>query len=94
MKKNQKKIPTFKSEDEERGFWASHSPLDYFEKKKVKRAVFHNLKPSIKTISLRLPEDMLQSLKLLANKHDLPYQSLAKIFLAHQIKREMQVKLP
>jgi len=58
------------------------SPLDYFDSKKFKRGSFPDLKPSLKSISIRLPEDLLVELKILANKQDVPYQSLAKIFLA------------
>ena len=85
MKIMNKKIPKFKNEDEEREFWATHSPLDYFDADKFKRASFPKLKPSLKSISIRLPEDMLAELKILANKKDVPYQSLAKIYLARQI---------
>ena len=87
MKKD-KIIPDFKNEDEEREFWANHSPLDYFDTKDFKIASFPKLKPSVKSISIRLPEDMLAELKILANKKDVPYQSLAKIFLARQISLE------
>ena len=87
MKKD-KIIPDFKNEDEEREFWATHSPLDYFDIKDPKKASFPKLKPSVKSISIRLPEDMLAELKTLANKKDVPYQSLAKIFLARQISLE------
>jgi len=78
MKKMDNLIPKFKSEDEEREFWATHSPLDYFDSRNIKRISFHNLKPSLKSISIRLPEDMIAELKTLANKKDVPYQSLAK----------------
>lgn len=88
MKKMNKRIPKFKNEDEEREFWATHSPLDYFDAKNFKRASFPKLKPSLKSISIRLPEDMLAELKMLANKKDVPYQSLAKIYLARQIALE------
>jgi predicted DNA binding CopG/RHH family protein len=81
-------IPEFKNEDEEREFWATHSALDYFDKKEFKRASFPKLKPSVKSISIRLPEGMLAELKTLANKKDVPYQSLAKIYLARQISLE------
>jgi predicted DNA binding CopG/RHH family protein len=81
-------IPDFKNEDEERGFWATHSPLDYFDAGEFKRASFPKLKPSVKSISIRLPEGMLAELKTLANKKDVPYQSLAKIYLARQISLE------
>ncbi|MFO7985514.1 MAG: BrnA antitoxin family protein [Desulfatiglandaceae bacterium] len=87
MKKD-RRIPEFKNEDEEREFWATHSPLDYYDKTSVKSATFPKLKPSVKSISIRLPEDMLAELKTLANKKDIPYQSLAKIYLARQISLE------
>jgi len=90
MKKMKRKIPDFKNEDEEREFWATHSPLDYFDSKKVKKVSFPNLRPSLKSISIRLPEDLLMELKTLANKKDVPYQSLAKIFLAKQIVVERE----
>ena len=90
MKKLKSKIPKFKNEDEGRKYWAIHSPLDYFDSKKVKRGSFPNLKPSLKSISIRLPEDLLVELKTLANKKDVPYQSLAKIFLAKQIVLERE----
>lgn len=86
--RNKKIIPDFKNEDEEREFWAIHSPLDYFDTKDFKRASFPKLKPSVKSISIRLPEDMLVELKTLANKKDIPYQSLAKIYLSRQISLE------
>ncbi len=71
-----KKIPQFKNEEEERDFWQSHDSTDYVDWKKAKKVTLANLKPSVKTISLRLPEWMLEELKLLANKRDVPYQSL------------------
>ena len=88
MKKTHRKIPKFKNEDQEREFWTTHSPLDYFDTGDIKRASFSKLKPSLKSISIRLPEDMLAELKILANKKDVPYQSLAKIYLARQIALE------
>ena len=86
--KKEKIIPTFKNEDGEREFWATHSPLGYFDTREFKRASFPKLKPSVKSISIRLPEDMIAELKTLANKKDVPYQSLAKIYLARQISLE------
>ena len=83
------KIPKHKSEDQERTFWADHDSSEYIDWSKGKRAVFPNLKPSTKTISLRLPESMLEELKLLANKRDVPYQSLLKMFLAERIEHEI-----
>ncbi len=88
MKKTDKRIPAFKSEDEERAFWATHSPLDYADLRGIRKAPFPNLKPSLKSISIRVPADMLAELKNLANKKDVPYQSLAKVYLARQIALE------
>ena len=88
MKKMDRRIPLFKSEDEERAFWATHSPLDYFDSRRIQGASFPNLKPSLKSISIRVPSDMLAELKNLANKKDVPYQSLAKVYLARQIALE------
>ena len=85
-----KKNPKFKSEDQEREFWAKHDSADFVDWKKARRAAFPNLKPSLKTISLRLPESMLQELKLLANKRGVPYQSLLKIYLAERIHKELK----
>ena len=84
-----KKIPKFKNEDEERAFWAIHDSTKFVDWKKAKRTLLPNLKPSVKTISLRLPKAMLEELKLLANKRDVPYQSLVKIFLAERIEEEL-----
>lgn len=84
-----KKIPKFRNEDEEREFWATHDSTEYVQWNAGKKVVLSNLKPSIKTISLRLPESMLEELKLLANKRDVPYQSLLKIFLAERIEEEL-----
>ena len=89
-----KDIPKFKNEDEEREFWAEHDSTDYVDWSKAKRGVFPNLKPSTKTISLRLPESMLEELKLLANKNDVPYQSLVKVFLSERIESELQKHAP
>ena len=84
-----KKIPKFKNEDEEREFWETHDSTDYINWNKAERITFSNLKPSVKKISLRLPETMIEELKLLANKRDVPYQSLLKIFLAERIEKEL-----
>jgi predicted DNA binding CopG/RHH family protein len=85
-----KKIPKFKNENREREFWSKHDSTDYVDWKKAKRVTLATLKPSVKSISIRLPESMLEELKLLANKRDVPYQSLMKIFLAEKIKEEMR----
>jgi len=84
------KIPRFKNEDEEREFWATQDSTELIDWKKGKRTLLPKLKPSVKTISLRLPEAMLEELKLLANKRDVPYQSLVKIFLAERIDEELE----
>ena len=83
-----KKIPKFKNEDAEREFWATHSPLDYFDTAKTRRVEFQNLKPTLKSISLRLPEGMIGTLKSMANSYDVPYQSLIKMLLAKSIENE------
>jgi predicted DNA binding CopG/RHH family protein len=85
-----KKIPRLKSEAKEREFWAKADSTDYIDWSKAKKVVFPNLKPSLRTISLRLPESMLEELKRLANKHDVPYQSLIKLFLAERIEKELK----
>ena len=89
-----KKIPEFSSEDEERKFWAEHDSTDFIDWSKARRAVFPNLKPSTKTISLRLPETVLQELKFLANRRDVPYQSLLKVFLTERIEQELKKHQP
>ena len=84
-----KKIPKFKNEEGERKFWSEHDSTEYVDWSRAKRAVFPKLKPSTKTISLRLPQTMLEELKLLANKRDVPYQSLLKVFLSERIESEI-----
>jgi predicted DNA binding CopG/RHH family protein len=85
-----KKIPKFKNEDRERQFWSKHNSTDFIDWKKGKRVVLNKLQPSVRTISVRLPEMMVEELKLLANKKDVPYQSLLKIFLAERIEAELE----
>lgn len=84
--KPKKPIPKFRSEAEERRFWATHDSTEYLDWTKAERVLFPNLKPSVKTISIRLPESLLNSLKTLANGRDVPYQSLVKIILAERIE--------
>lgn len=83
-----KRVPRFQSEGEEQEFWDEHDSTEYVEWSEARPVVLANLQPSTKTISLRLPEHMLQELKLLANKRDVPYQSLLKVFLAERIAAE------
>ena len=85
-----KKIPVFKNEEEEREFWAVNDSSDYVDWIKAERIVFTNLKPSTKTISLRLPEHILDEIKMLARKKDVPYQSLIKIFLKDRLNEELR----
>lgn len=84
-----KKIPEFKNEDEERAFWKEHDSAEFIDWTKADRLVLPKIKPSIKRISLRLPESMLDELKFLASKQDVSYQSLLKIFLAERIAKEL-----
>jgi len=86
-----KKIPKFKSEAEERRFWQTHDSGEYMDWSDSEAVVFSELKPSTKSISLRLPESMLEQLKLLAHKKDVPYQSLVKIFLAERLQTELHL---
>ncbi len=87
--KRTKRIPEHRSEDRERDFWAGADSTEYVDWSQAQRVALPNLKPSLKTISLRLPEMMLVELKALANRRDVPYQSLLKIFLAERIAAEM-----
>lgn len=84
------RLPKFKNEDEEREFWVSRDSTDYLDWSKANKVVLPNLKPSLKSISIRLPESMIEELKLLANKRDVPYQSLLKMFLAERIEHELK----
>lgn len=83
-----KTIPTFKSEVAERRFWQTHDTTDYVDWSAAENVVLPKLKPSTRSISIRLPEAMVEELKLLANKRDVPYQSLLKVFLAERIDEE------
>lgn len=90
MAKELEEIPTFTSEDAEREFWASHDSSDYVDWDQAEAVILPKLKPSTKTISLRLPELMLNELRILANKRDVPYQSLIKMFLKERIDQELK----
>ena len=85
-----KPLPKFKNEDDEREFWATHDSTEYVDWKKARRLVMPNLKPTMKVISLRIPDTLLAELKLLANKKDVPYQSLLKLFLSERIQQELK----
>lgn len=91
-RKTGKKLPRFRSEDQEREFWAEHDVVDFFDWDRAVSGSFPALKPSTTTISVRLPEAMLEDLKALANERDVPYQSLLKVFLAERIAREREAR--
>ncbi|SMP65461.1 Predicted DNA binding protein, CopG/RHH family [Desulfonatronum zhilinae] len=85
-----KKIPEFANENDERRFWQAHDSVEYMDWSEAETVVLPELKPSTKSISLRLPESMLEQLKLLAHKRDVPYQSLVKMFLAERLQSELR----
>lgn len=93
-KKRRKPIPRFRDEAEEQEFWATHDTAPYMDWARARGASFPNLRPSTETISLRLPAPLLADLKTLANERDVPYQSLLKIFLAAQVRREQAAASP
>jgi len=84
-----KKLPKFKNEAHERHFWLTHDSADYLDWSDAKEVIMPKLKPSTHTISLRLPQAMLEELKVLANRRDVPYQSLLKMFLSERIDKEI-----
>lgn len=89
MTSSRKKIPKFSNEDAERAFWATHDSTEYVDWSAAPRVSLTRLKPTLRTISIRLPEAMLGELRRLANKRDIPYQSLIKSFLAERIEEEL-----
>src|SRR5687767_15639176 len=88
--KKPRSIPRFRNEDEEREFWATHDLTEFFDFSRAIRVNFPNLQLSTHTISLRLPESLLADLKVLANRLDVPYQSLIKVYLAERVMVEMR----
>jgi len=91
MKKTSKiPVPKFTSEDEEREFWSTADSTRYLDWNRAKRSLFPDLKPSVRSISLRLPELLIANVKVLANKRDVPYQTLLKSFLAERVEEEMR----
>ncbi len=86
MKKPNKAIPKFKSEKEERSFWENNDAAEYFDLSKATRVTMPNLKPTTASISLRLSQSFLEGIKLQANKLDVPYQSLMKVWLAEKLE--------
>lgn len=89
MSKPLKRVPEFRSEDEERDFWGAkeRDSTEYLDWSKARLARFPNLKPSTRAISLRLPVSLLERIKLEANKRDVPYQSLIKVWLAEKVAK-------
>lgn len=87
---SKKPIPKFKNEKEEFEFWSTHDVTDYVDVSQAKPTEFSHLKPSSKTITMRLPEDLLADLKKVANKYDIPYQSYMKFMLAKVVEQEMK----
>jgi predicted DNA binding CopG/RHH family protein len=88
MSKRIKAVPKFRTEAEERAFWETHDTADYFDLSKAQRARFPNLKLSTTAISLRLPQGLLDRIKVAANKRDVPYQSLIKVWLTEKLDAE------
>lgn len=84
--KELKKLPKFKNESEEAAFWDEHDVTEYFDMQNASQVRFSNLKKTTKSISLRLPVDMIEELKVKANAMDVPYQSLIKMFLTNALK--------
>ncbi len=87
--KKLRKLPKFRDEKKELAFWAAHDSTDYVDYSRTKRVLLPNLKPSTRTISIRLPESLIEHLKVLANKRDIPYQSLLKMFLIEKVEEEL-----
>jgi predicted DNA binding CopG/RHH family protein len=87
-----KVVPTFKSERQEHEFWASHDSADYIDWRQAEVVRLPNLRPTTRTISIRLPQPMIERLKVLANKRDVPYQSLLKMYVAEKIEEELRTE--
>jgi predicted DNA binding CopG/RHH family protein len=90
MAQEDKKIPDFASEDEERAFWTTHDSAEYVDWDAAEEILLPRLKPTTQTISLRLSRMMLDELRAMANKRDVSYQALIKVFLKERIDQELQ----
>ena len=88
--KKLKRIPRFRSEEQEREFWARNDSADFVDYSKAKPASFPNLKPTSRAISIRLPESLIENIKMLANREDVPYQSMMKILLSEKVQEALQ----
>lgn len=86
-----KEIPKFENEEQEREFWANENSIEFIDWEKAESVVLPNLKPTTTTISLRMSESMLNKIRLVANKRDVPYQSLIKIFLKERLDEELKL---
>jgi predicted DNA binding CopG/RHH family protein len=92
MMKHSKKIPKFETEDKEREFWSKRDSTPYIEYRRAVRTSFPNLKPSSRTISIRLPESLLENIKVIANRADVPYQSMMKVILDEKVSEILRAK--
>ncbi len=90
MPRKFRETPRFKNEDEERTFWATHDVTDFVDPRFARRVYFPNLKPTLRTISIRVPEYLIWELKTLANERDIPYQALLKSLLAERVEEEIR----
>lgn len=88
--RRKKVIPAFENEEQEREFWAAHDSADYIDWRWAKDMRLPDLQPTTRTISIRLPQPMIERLKVLANKRDVPYQSLLKMYVAEKIREELR----
>ena len=87
MNKQISAIPKFANEKQERAYWEAHDSTDHLDWSQAKKVTLPNLKPSTRTISLRLPQHLLDSIKVAANARDVPYQSLIKVWLQEKLRR-------
>ncbi len=88
--KKPKRIPRFRSEEQERRFWARNDSAEFVDYAQAKLASFPNLKPTSRAISIRLPESLIENIKMLANREDVPYQSMMKILLSEKVQETLQ----
>ncbi|MBZ5538636.1 MAG: BrnA antitoxin family protein [Acidobacteriia bacterium] len=88
--KKLKRTPQFRSEQQEREFWAQNDSADFVDYSKAKQASFPNLKPTSRAISIRLPESLIENIKMLANREDVPYQSMMKMLLSEKVQEALE----
>lgn len=92
MMKSSKKIPKFDSEEQERKFWSKRDSTPYVEYRRAVKATFPNLKPTSRLISIRLPESLLQNIRVIANRADVPYQSMMKVMLDEKVREILRAR--